>query len=559
MKKIVTKEQVTVSNNTIQYELPIIANQFKDPRRLPTWLLAPGFRRLKPAGYVSRYRPTLAIHDLGERNSICPNCKALHFSSEKVKSSSLAAPRFQTCCKEGQVVLDPIPDPPNVLRRLWTSEEEDAKLFRRDARKYNSAFAFTSFNYTPDRRLEERGIRGGFRSFALHGEIYHMLGSVERQPGERRFAQLYFLDPVDANSIRVAQAPLDGGIVSHISAVIEAHNPFYQYYRTARESLQISNSQQAAHSPLPERRAIINANLQLIMQDGADRRRENLPTVQEFAMVMPDAADRDVRDIVLFIRNSDGSLSTRFQYIHRGHPAYLPLHYVLFYPFGNPGYRWNMPLRTRHQRVLGNQGEAPIPEAANGCVSARQFYRYHIFSRKDSASSPVRFNPLIHGERLFQQILCDMYACVDDNILNWHRQNQDVIRSDLYRGVIDALRTDEPVRNLGEPVILAASYHGGDRHMTQCYQVCPHSFRMYLCLHVSSHGSYSNIILMLILKLILFFVLRFISIGGLSLFTFTLILMLLWFEFVILWSLFFVVFDFNCGFISLNKCGLILI
>ena len=46
-----------------------------------------------------------------------------------------------------------------------------------------------------------------------------------------------------------------------------------------------------------------------------------------------------------------------------------------------------------------------------------------------------------------------------------------LIRSDLYRGVMDALNTDEPVRNLGQPVILAASYHGGDRHMAKCYQV----------------------------------------------------------------------------------------
>ena len=102
---------------------------------------------------------------------------------------------------------------------------------------------------------------------------------------------------------------------------------------------------------------------------------------------------------------------------------------------------------------------------ANIRALAFQWFRYHIFSRQN------QFNTLIHGQRLFQQLLCDMYACVDDNVLNWHRNNQDLIRSDLYRGVIDALRTDEPVRNLGQPVILAASYHGGDRHMTKCYQV----------------------------------------------------------------------------------------
>lgn len=64
-----------------------------------------------------------------------------------------------------------------------------------------------------------------------------------------------------------------------------------------------------------------------------------------------------------------------------------------------------------------------------------------------------------------------MYACVDGNVLNCHRKNQATIRSDLYRGVINALRTGSAVHTLGQPIILAASYHGGDRHMTQFYLV----------------------------------------------------------------------------------------
>ncbi|POS86701.1 hypothetical protein EPUL_003475 [Erysiphe pulchra] len=42
-------------------------------------------------------------------------------------------------------------------------------------------------------------------------------------------------------------------------------------------------------------------------------------------------------------------------------------------------------------------------------------------------------------------------------------------RSHLYSGVIDALRTDSGTQ-IGEPVILASSYIGGDRHMTKCFQ-----------------------------------------------------------------------------------------
>ncbi|POS81943.1 hypothetical protein EPUL_005920, partial [Erysiphe pulchra] len=98
------------------------------------------------------------------------------------------------------------------------------------------------------------------------------------------------------------------------------------------------------------------------------------------------------------------------------------------------------------------------------------FYRYHLFSRLDTITGSVGFNTLIHGEMLFQQLCCDMYACVDDAILHWHRQNQDTIRADMYCGAIDALRVEFDTRQIGKPVILAASYVGGDRHMTKCYQ-----------------------------------------------------------------------------------------
>ncbi|POS81665.1 hypothetical protein EPUL_005894, partial [Erysiphe pulchra] len=45
------------------------------------------------------------------------------------------------------------------------------------------------------------------------------------------------------------------------------------------------------------------------------------------------------------------------------------------------------------------------------------------------------------------------------------------VRADLYSGVMDALRSDR-ADQIGDPVILAASYVGGDRFIARCYQVC---------------------------------------------------------------------------------------
>lgn len=82
--------------------------------------------------------------------------------------------------------------------------------------------------------------------------------------------------------------------------LIANYNPFCQHYHTALDSLRVSNSEQEASGNNQELRAIFNANLQLILQEGSDRWRENLPTVRKFVAVMPDISDRDTRDIILF-------------------------------------------------------------------------------------------------------------------------------------------------------------------------------------------------------------------------------------------------------------------
>lgn len=206
-------------------------------------------------------------------------------------------------------------------------------------------------------------------------------------------------------------------IIDGISRVIEDQNPLYLQNRTACECLDAWNSGQEETGVNMERRAVIDVNCRLIIWEGADRRRGNLPTVPEVALILPHVSYNNVKKIIFFQRNGDRTLSTRFQYIHRGHLVYLPLHYALFNPFGKTGYRWDMPLKRRPRRVLGNMKEQDIDRVTGGCISAHQFYKYHIFSRWDSTSCTTKFNTLTHGERLFEQLLCDMYAYVDDNTL----------------------------------------------------------------------------------------------------------------------------------------------
>ncbi|POS82356.1 hypothetical protein EPUL_004829, partial [Erysiphe pulchra] len=79
-----------------------VSTETTAPRRLPQWLAPLPTHRTIPAAYTSRYNRNLPTHNLGRCTSVCPSCHALHWPQERVHSSSVARPRFQTCCKEGQ-------------------------------------------------------------------------------------------------------------------------------------------------------------------------------------------------------------------------------------------------------------------------------------------------------------------------------------------------------------------------------------------------------------------------------------------------------------------------
>jgi hypothetical protein len=72
------------------------------------------------------------------------------------------------------------------------------------------------------------------------------------------------------------------------------------------------------------------------MEKGADRRRENLPTGNEVALLIPEEEDKPGgRDLILARRPAPGSAEgASLKRIHFTHPAYMPLHYVLLFPDG---------------------------------------------------------------------------------------------------------------------------------------------------------------------------------------------------------------------------------
>ena len=76
---------------------------------------------------------------------------------------------------------------------------------------------------------------------------------------------------------------------------------------------------------------------------GEDRRRHNLPTADDVAIIVPsEYGDSGFHDMVLAKRSSDGQEG--FSFINSNHAGYMPLHYVLLFPQGELGWHWALQL-----------------------------------------------------------------------------------------------------------------------------------------------------------------------------------------------------------------------
>ena len=72
-----------------------------------------------------------------------------------------------------------------------------------------------------------------------------------------------------------------------------------------------------------------------------------------------------------------------------------------------------------------------------------------------------------------QEYVCDAYAKAEFDRLVWMRNNQDQLRTDLYRGVVDACNSDDTAtgRSVGQRFILPSSFTGSQRYMNEKFQV----------------------------------------------------------------------------------------
>lgn len=122
------------------------------------------------------------------------------------------------------------------------------------------------------------------------------------------------------------------------------------------------------------------------------------------------------------------------------------------------------------QEIDNGPDNAPPPNQPrpDKYVTARAYYAYRLQVRPVSDNDSRCFFWL-HG-RLCQQYVVDQYAKIEASRLRYVQSNQQKLRVDLYRGIMDALAHDRPAGDNGTFTVLPSSFTGGPRFMSGLYQ-----------------------------------------------------------------------------------------
>lgn len=357
---------------------------------------------------------------IGPMTNLCLYCRALKFQKE--------TPGM--CCSNGKVNLMTFTEPPEPLSTYVAGDTRESKHFLDHIRKYNSCFQMTSFGATNIVNYDNF-----MPTFKVQGQVYHQIGSLLPVPEQDpQFLQIFFMADLEEEVDRrcTFSAVTDRKIIAELRALFNEHNCLVRDFKSALENVTSDDF-----------KVIIKAD-KVPMNEHA--RRFNAPRAPEVAAVIV-GTEITRRDIVISRRDQTK------QRVAETHRSYDALQYPILFPRGEDGY--HLELYQTH----------PVTGAATTKrVSCMDFYAYHIMIRDQQS------NHILKCRQLFQQFIVDMYAKVESERLNYIRYNQSKLRVEEYIHLRDAIANDGTAANIGQKVILPASYTGSPRHMQEYAQ-----------------------------------------------------------------------------------------
>ena len=140
-----------------------------------------------------------------------------------------------------------------------------------------------------------------------------------------KFAQIYIHDTdYELNNRHLQMNNLSKCLLMELQTMIHQYNPFVRYFKSAYSCMKEKNG----------------TDVQMIMRadKNTDLRRYNTPTNSEIAVILPLENNIPIsgRDIILY--QSSGGIKK----INSLNALYDPLHYVLLFPFGDPGFQLDL-------------------------------------------------------------------------------------------------------------------------------------------------------------------------------------------------------------------------
>ncbi|CAN6857595.1 unnamed protein product [Brassica oleracea] len=236
--------------------------------------------------------------------------------------------------------------------------------------------------------------RGPF-VFRMYGENYHRIGDIVPEPGQApKFSQLYIIDTLN----------------------------------------EIKNR--------------LDAYAGLIESRQSDGRTHNLPTANEVVALIPGdfVLNMETRDI--FLESTSGKL----QRISELHPAYLPLQYPLLFPYGEDGFRLNIPIGFEDSTARKRKN-----------VTMREYFAFRILERRWEAPTITR------SGRLFHQFLVDAYTMIESSRLRYLLLNQEKLRSSSYAAIQKAAtRAGAKMAEQRSRIFIPATFTGEKRPEILC-------------------------------------------------------------------------------------------
>ncbi|XP_065683238.1 uncharacterized protein LOC136096046 [Hydra vulgaris] len=191
--------------------------------------------------------------------------------------------------------------------------------------------------------------------------------------------------------------------------------------------------------------------VKMSLLEGSDRRRYNLPSHEEVAIVFVgnDGAPPPSREVVIYPRGQP--LKTISSMSANLHPMIYPIFYNI--PRGDAGW---------HDQLEHNPDRAT---RVRNRVTLSQYYNYRLSIRQT-------FSPIFYGIKLFQQYAVDAYVKIEGQRLAFIRNNQNKLRSEQYDTLHEYVNNAANNLNVrpGRVVILLSSYVESPRALKENFE-----------------------------------------------------------------------------------------